>query len=72
MSGRKLTAAALQERYGVCWRTIDRWSKEGHLPPPMRVNRLRFWDEAEVEEYDHKRRCPENGQNNPLTTLPQP
>ena len=55
MSGCKLTAAALQKRYGVCWRTIDRWAKAGVLPQPMRINRIRFWDEGEVEQYDQRR-----------------
>jgi hypothetical protein len=43
---RKLTARLLCDRYGVCDRTLDRWLASGILPKPMRINRIRFWDEA--------------------------
>ena len=52
---RKLTARALQERYGVVDRTLDRWVKAGILPEPMRINHRRYWDEAQVEERDRAR-----------------
>jgi hypothetical protein len=35
---RKLTCRALQERYGVVDKTIDRWVQSGVLPAPMYIN----------------------------------
>jgi predicted DNA-binding transcriptional regulator AlpA len=57
MSGlnRKLPARALCERYGIVPRTIDRWLETGVLPKPMRINRFRYWDLAELEEFDRSR-----------------
>jgi predicted DNA-binding transcriptional regulator AlpA len=52
---RKLTARALQQRYGVVVRTVDRWVATGVLPKPMRINKIRYWDEAEIEERERKR-----------------
>jgi DNA-binding transcriptional MerR regulator len=52
---RKLTARALQERYGVVDRTLDRWVESGILPEPMRINHRRYWDEAEIEARDRAR-----------------
>jgi len=52
---RKLTARALQERYGVVDRTLDRWVKAGILPEPMRINHRRYWDSDEVEARDRAR-----------------
>ena len=52
---RKLTSRALQERYGVVDRTIDRWVESGVLPQPMRINKIRYWDLEEIEERDSQR-----------------
>ena len=52
---RKLTARALCERYGVVSKTIDRWTETGILPKPMRINRYRYWDLAELEAFDRAR-----------------
>jgi predicted DNA-binding transcriptional regulator AlpA len=52
---RKLTARALCERYGVVSKTIDRWTETGILPQPMRINRYRYWDLAELEAFDRIR-----------------
>ncbi len=52
---RKLTSRALQQRYGVVDRTIDRWVEAGILPVPMRINKIRYWDEAEIEERERER-----------------
>lgn len=52
---RKLTARALQERYGVVDRTLDRWVEFGILPEPMRINHRRYWDEDEIEARDRAR-----------------
>jgi predicted DNA-binding transcriptional regulator AlpA len=52
---RKLTARSLCERYGVVSKTIDRWTETGILPKPMRINRYRYWDLAELEALDRAR-----------------
>jgi hypothetical protein len=52
---RKLTTKLLCERYSVCDRTIDRWTETGVLPKPMVINRIRFWDEEEIEARDQER-----------------
>ena len=52
---RKLTARLLCERYSVTDRTIDRWVASGILPQPMRINRVRYWDETDIEEMERKR-----------------
>jgi hypothetical protein len=33
----------LADRYGVSIRTIERWCDAGILPPPMRINKRKFW-----------------------------
>jgi len=54
--GRKLTSAEVAARYGGrSVRTIDRWIENGELPPPMRINRFRFWDEKELDAFDARR-----------------
>ena len=55
MTSRKLTSRALQQRYGVVDKTIDRWVATGVLPEPMRINGYRYWDEEEVEQRDRER-----------------
>ena len=56
ITGRKLvTARRLCERYGVVPRTIDRWLEAGLLPEPLRINTIRYWDEAEIEQRDRER-----------------
>jgi predicted DNA-binding transcriptional regulator AlpA len=55
MDRRKLTSRALQQRYGVVDRTIDRWVEAGILPTPMRINKIRYWDEAEIEQLERER-----------------
>jgi DNA-binding transcriptional MerR regulator len=55
MTSRKLTSRALQQRYGVVDKTIDRWVATGILPEPMRINGYRYWDEEEVEQRDRER-----------------
>src|SRR5262245_53531147 len=52
---RKLTSRVLQQRYGVVDRTIDRWVEAGILPVPMRINKIRYWDEAEIEQLERER-----------------
>jgi predicted DNA-binding transcriptional regulator AlpA len=57
---RKLTMRLLCSRYGVCDRTIDRWTATGVLPKPMTINRIRFWDEEEIEQRDRERMAEAN------------
>ena len=52
---RKLTMRLLCERYGICDRTVDRWTASGILPPPMRINKIRYWDEGEIERRERAR-----------------
>jgi predicted site-specific integrase-resolvase len=52
---RKLTCRVLCERYGVVDRTIDRWVEAGILPVPMRINKVRYWDLDEIEQFERER-----------------
>jgi DNA-binding transcriptional MerR regulator len=52
---RKLTSRMLCERYSVATRTIDRWAAAGILPQPLVINGYRYWDEAEVEQFERAR-----------------
>lgn len=52
---RKLTTRMLCERYSVTDRTVDRWVESGILPEPMRINHVRYWDEAEIEQRERER-----------------
>jgi DNA-binding transcriptional MerR regulator len=52
---RKLTTRMLCERYNIVDRTVDRWTAAGILPQPMRINNVRYWDEAEVEQRERQR-----------------
>jgi predicted DNA-binding transcriptional regulator AlpA len=52
---RKLTSRAMSLRYGVSGKTIDRWTEDGILPSPMRINNVRYWDEEEVDQRDRER-----------------
>jgi len=52
---KKLTMRALCERYDVTDRTIDRWLETGILPQPMRINRVRYWDETDIEAFERSR-----------------
>jgi predicted DNA-binding transcriptional regulator AlpA len=42
-------------RYGVTDRTIDRWLSQGVLPPPVRINRRRYWRASEIEQRERER-----------------
>jgi DNA-binding transcriptional MerR regulator len=47
---RLLPIRAMCQRYGdVADRTIDRWTASGILPPPLVINKRRYWDEEELE-----------------------
>jgi len=57
---RKLTTKLLMDRYNVSDRTIDRWTETGVLPKPMVINRIRFWDEDEIDRRDQERMAEAN------------
>jgi predicted DNA-binding transcriptional regulator AlpA len=57
---RKLTTRMLCERYSITDRTVDRWTASGILPQPMRINNVRYWDEAEVEQRERQRMSAEH------------
>jgi hypothetical protein len=40
-------------RYNVNTRTIDRWSEDGRLPPPIYRGIVPLWDQAELDGQDH-------------------
>jgi predicted DNA-binding transcriptional regulator AlpA len=52
---RKLPMREMCMRYGVSSRTIDRWLVTGILPQPLRINRYRYWDLAELEVFERAR-----------------
>jgi predicted site-specific integrase-resolvase len=52
---KQLPTSALCERYSVSDRTIDRWLDAGILPPPVYINRRRYWLEEELERRERER-----------------
>jgi DNA-binding transcriptional MerR regulator len=55
MSNKFLNSRMLCERYGVVARTLDRWQETGIIPPPIRINNVKYWDAAQVDQYDEQR-----------------
>ena len=53
--GRKLTSRALADRYSVSIRTVERWTEDGILPQPMRIHKVKYWDELEIEQMERVR-----------------
>jgi predicted DNA-binding transcriptional regulator AlpA len=51
---RMLPLRLVCERYGITDRTVDRWSKSGILPPPLRINGLRYWWERELKQRERE------------------
>jgi predicted DNA-binding transcriptional regulator AlpA len=47
---RMLPTRSVCERYDVTDRTVDRWVEKGILPPPVRINGLRYWHQHELEQ----------------------
>ncbi len=52
-----LPTRLVRERYSITDRTVDRWLESGILPPPVRINGLRYWRQHELEarerEFQH-------------------
>ena len=53
--GRKLTSKAVAERYDVTIRTVERWTDAGILSQPMRIHKVKYWDELEIEQMERVR-----------------
>jgi DNA-binding transcriptional MerR regulator len=45
---RMLPMRLVRERYNISDRTVDRWLESGILPPPIRINGLRYWREKDL------------------------
>jgi len=57
---RKFRTQALCERYDITSRTVDRWVQTGILPKPMVINKIRYWDEDEIDRRDQERMAEAN------------
>ena len=55
-TARKLAARRVCQRYDICDRTLDRWVADPKLkfPKPMFVNKRRYFDENELDEFDRR------------------
>lgn len=51
----RLGISALEERLGVSRRTISRWTRSGHLPPPHYLGTHRLWFSDEIEAWERQR-----------------
>jgi hypothetical protein len=40
-------------RYNIVTRTVDRWSEDGRLPPPLFRGKVPLWSLEELEAQDH-------------------
>ena len=49
-----LSDTALAERYSVSRNTIWRWSREGKLPTPVKINGSTRWQLKSLEEWERK------------------
>jgi hypothetical protein len=52
---RRLTKPEVAVRNGVTKRTIDRWVKDGTLPPPDIINGRYFWWLSALQRHERKR-----------------
>jgi hypothetical protein len=51
-----LNSKSVRARYDdVSPRTLERWIVDGRIPAPIRIGRLRFWDERKLEESEAAR-----------------
>jgi len=54
-----LKATQVRERYGgISDMTLWRWLRDKELgfPRPRRINRVRYWNDSELTEWEHARR----------------
>jgi hypothetical protein len=52
---RLLPTSGVGARYNRSSRTIDRWVREGVIPPPRYIRGLKYWDEEELDRCDEAR-----------------
>jgi predicted DNA-binding transcriptional regulator AlpA len=52
-----LPARRVQDRYGICDRTLDRWIKDESVgfPKPIVVHRRRYWRVGELVAFERRR-----------------
>ena len=50
----KISASLISQRYGVSLRTVSRWVEAGILPTPIYINKRRYFDEKEIDEFERK------------------
>ena len=53
-TNRMLPGRLVCARYSVTNRTIDRWLARGILPPPIRINGVRYWREKELAQRERE------------------
>ena len=53
MSKTFLRKQQVAARYNVNTRTIDRWSEDGRLPPPIYRGIVPLWDQSTLDDQDH-------------------
>jgi predicted DNA-binding transcriptional regulator AlpA len=51
---RMLPTRLVCERYSITDRTVDRWLDSGILPPPVRINGLRYWRQSELKQSERE------------------
>lgn len=58
-TGLKITAPRLCVRFGICDRTLDRWLIDPRMsfPRPIYINKRRYWELAEIEEWERAQAC---------------
>jgi predicted DNA-binding transcriptional regulator AlpA len=50
-----LPARAVAARYGIAERTVDRWIETGALPPPLYIQKRRYWDADALDAFEAAR-----------------
>jgi predicted DNA-binding transcriptional regulator AlpA len=55
MPKKLLTARLVADRYCITDRTLYRWLECSILPTPVHINKRRYWDEDELDEFDKAR-----------------
>jgi hypothetical protein len=55
-------------RYNVTTRTVERWSEDGRLPPPIYRGVVPLWDLDELEAGDHAAATAARASGKSLTT----
>jgi DNA-binding transcriptional MerR regulator len=53
----KHTARDVADEFNVTVRTIDRWVEQGILPPPITINKTRYWTRADLNSLERRERA---------------